>query len=224
MRLLTLSLAALSILITTGAANPAQLPFLSPSDADFTPVSHLSHPHYPGHRIRIRRSTSCEERNDLDSFSGYLDAPATLGDREGLLKGGDGKERHFYFSFFASRNDAVNDPVTLWINGGPGCASSCGLYQELGPCQITEPKDRHSPPGVVNNPFSWTTNSSMLFLDQPTGVGFSYSESRKDRGVYRTEQAAVDVHAFFTIFFHAFRDTYGKKYVSRSFILISFEY
>ena len=41
---------------------------------------------------------------------------------------------------------------------------------ELGPCNITQNLT------TMLNPYAWNEVSNMLFLSQPIGVGFSYSE------------------------------------------------
>jgi carboxypeptidase C (cathepsin A) len=33
---------------------------------------------------------------------------------------------------------------------------------------------------MVENPFTWTTNASLLFLDNPAGVGFSFAGTPQD--------------------------------------------
>ena len=50
----------------------------------------------------------------------------------------------------------------------------------------------------VNNPYSWSNNSNILFIDQPLGAGFSVSRSPLVVG--SSEQAAVDVWKFLQVF------------------------
>ncbi|KAK4942550.1 hypothetical protein LTR10_017679 [Elasticomyces elasticus] len=116
----------------------------------------------------------------VKQYSGYLD------DNE--------NDKHLFYWFFESRNDPKNDPVVLWLNGGPGCSSLTGLFLELGPARINEKLQ------LVDNPYSWTNNASVIFLDQPVNVGYSYSSS----SVSNTVAAGKDVYALLTLFFKQF--------------------
>ncbi|KAG9971925.1 carboxypeptidase Y-like protein A, partial [Aureobasidium melanogenum] len=116
----------------------------------------------------------------VKQYSGYLDD--------------DEDDKHLFYWFFESRNDPKNDPVILWLNGGPGCSSLTGLFMELGPSSIN--KDG----SVKYNPSSWNANASVIFLDQPVNVGYSYSGS----SVTNTVAAGKDVYALLTLFFKQF--------------------
>ncbi|KAK4140532.1 Alpha/Beta hydrolase protein [Dichotomopilus funicola] len=118
--------------------------------------------------------------DSVKQFSGYLDDEAN--------------DKHLFYWFFESRNDPKNDPVVLWLNGGPGCSSLTGLFFELGPSSIDKKLK------VVNNEFSWNNNASVIFLDQPVNVGYSYSSNP----VSNTVAAGKDVYALLTLFFHQF--------------------
>lgn len=106
------------------------------------------------------------------------------------------EDKHLFFWFFESRNDPENDPVILWLNGGPGCSSMTGLFFELGPSSING-----TTLTPVSNPYSWNSNASVIFLEQPVGVGYSYAEKST---VSSTKQAAEDVYAFLQLFFAKF--------------------
>lgn len=105
-------------------------------------------------------------------------------------------DKHFFYWFFESRNDPSTDPVLLWLNGGPGCASDAGLFFELGPSSIGPDLK------PVYNPYSWNSNASVIFLDQPIGVGYSYGEDEED--IDTTPKAAKDVYVFLDLFFKRF--------------------
>ena len=99
-----------------------------------------------------------------------------------------------HLGFFESRNDPENDPVVLWLNGGPGCSSLTGLFLELGPASIDNKLN------IVHNPYSWNSNASVIFLDQPVNTGYSYSGG----SVSDTIAAGKDVYALLTLFFKQF--------------------
>ena len=68
---------------------------------------------------------------------------------------------------FQSRNDPANDPLVLWLTGGPGCASEIALFYENGPYKFKEDST------IESNPNSWNTKANLLYVDQPIGTGFS---------------------------------------------------
>lgn len=112
-------------------------------------------------------------------------------------------DKHFFYWFFESRNDPENDPIILWLNGGPGCASDGGLFFELGPSFI----DHELKP--IYNPYSWNANASVIFLDQPVGVGYSYA-GKED--VDSSPRAAHDVYIFLELFFQKFPKFLNNKF------------
>lgn len=110
-------------------------------------------------------------------FSGYLDVSATRG---------------IHYMYFESERNPEKDSVVFWTNGGPGelatfsralrklagdqgvllllgCSGLLGLYTEFGPWRAGANTT------LIRNPFSWTKYANIVFLEQPVGVGFSYS-------------------------------------------------
>ncbi|KAL8664632.1 MAG: hypothetical protein Q9202_002902 [Teloschistes flavicans] len=132
--------------------DPRQLP------ADPVGVKTITAP--SGAQIRYKQpglEGVCETTPGVNSYSGYVDlAP----------------DAHTFFWFFEARHNPADAPLTVWLNGGPGSDSLIGLFQELGPCNVTENLTTQV------NPYSWSEVSNMLFISQPLGVGFSYSEEQ----------------------------------------------
>lgn len=132
--------------------------------------------------MRIKSTPENLGLDTVQQYTGYLDI--------------EDEEKHFFFWTFESRNDPTNDPVILWLTGGPGCSSSMGLFFELGPSSI----DKDIKP--VFNPYSWNNNATVIFLDQPANTGYSYTE----KPVSDTVAAGKDVYAFWNCFSNNFHN------------------
>ena len=55
------------------------------------------------------------------------------------------------------------------MTGGPGCSSEVALFGENGPCQVNADGT-----DTITNPYSWNSNATVIYIDQPAGTGFSY--------------------------------------------------
>jgi len=113
----------------------------------------------------------------------------------GYFKLNQKPERNYFYWFFESRNDPTTDPVVLWMTGGPGCSSEVALFGENGPCTVgPQGDDTHL------NPHSWNSRANLLYIDQPSGTGFSYPVSGTDVG---EAGVARDMYDFLQHFFQA---------------------
>ncbi|XP_027365210.1 serine carboxypeptidase-like 48 isoform X2 [Abrus precatorius] len=100
--------------------------------------------------------------------------------------------RMFYF-FFESRN-SKKDPVVIWLTGGPGCSSELAVFYENGPFKIADNMS------LVWNDYGWDKVSNLLYVDQPTGTGFSYSTDKRDIR-HDEEGVSNDLYDFLQAFF-----------------------
>eukprot|EP01087_Luapelamoeba_hula_P011622 TRINITY_DN3174_c1_g1_i3.p1 TRINITY_DN3174_c1_g1~~TRINITY_DN3174_c1_g1_i3.p1 ORF type:complete len:463 (+),score=51.42 TRINITY_DN3174_c1_g1_i3:205-1593(+) len=106
--------------------------------------------------------------------------------------------RNIFFWFVESENNPENDPLVLWLQGGPGCSGMFGLTAEHGPIVANSKTGGMSP-----NYFAWNRVANILYIDAPAGVGFSYSMNASD---YNTNdnKTADDNYIFLQKFFEVF--------------------
>lgn len=71
------------------------------------------------------------------------------------------KSRELFFIFQPTIGEPV-DEVTIWLNGGPGCSSLEGFFQENG--RFTWQPGTLAP---VENPYSWVNLTNMLWYVLP---------------------------------------------------------
>ena len=113
-----------------------------------------------------------------DSYSGYFRF-------DGKFREGSSPTINSYFWFLPSLDLNPNAPVVLWLQGGPGASSLHGMFTEIGPFTIDE--DLKVVPRADGD-YSWNQKYSLLFIDNPVGVGWSWSD---DTAAYVTNQTQV---------------------------------
>lgn len=115
----------------------------------------------------------------------------------GYLQADDKGKKFLHYWFVESQRDPSSDPMLLWLNGGPGCSSMEGLFAELGPFEINADGK-----ALKLRKHSWNKLANVLFLESPTGVGFSYPKSLIN--VHTDDSTARENHLALRSFFNKF--------------------
>ncbi|VVA95137.1 unnamed protein product [Arabis nemorensis] len=106
-----------------------------------------------------------------------FDGPLPFELETGYIGVGEEEEVQSFYYFIKSERNPKEDPLVLWLSGGPGCSSISGLLYENGPLTMKLDFYNGTLPSLVSTTYSWTKTSSIIFLDQPVGTGFSYSRT-----------------------------------------------
>lgn len=122
-----------------------------------------------------------------------------------------------FFWFFESMDGNADAPILLWLQGGPGVSSMFGLFTEVGPFNVgakgeLDPRD-----------LTWNKHFHLLFLDNPLGTGFSFTNDAS-KYVKNQTQVGDDLYSalsqFFQLFpmyrlnpFYVTGESYAGKYV-----------
>ncbi|XP_064080848.1 probable serine carboxypeptidase CPVL isoform X2 [Macrobrachium nipponense] len=135
----------------------------------------------------------------------------------GLLTVNEKYNSNLFFWFFAAKVRADTAPVLVWLQGGPGGSSLFGLFAEHGPFNVDN-KQR-----LVPRLFPWTQTHNVIYIDNPVGTGFSFTDD--DNGYARNEtDVGRDLYTaivqFLTLFpelqkndFYVTGESYAGKYV-----------
>ena len=96
----------------------------------------------------------------------------------GNLKSSNKYDNYFFYWVFPNIDMASDQPIILYMNGGPGSTSMNALFTENGPLRTVQ-RDK-----ADNDSFeiwyepqdSWASVGTLLFVDQPVGTGWSWGE------------------------------------------------
>lgn len=158
-------------------------------------------------KIDEARNKAVIQHKEMEAISSYA----------GFLTVNKKYNSNMFFWFFPALHDPKTAPVVLWLQGGPGATSMYGLFLENGPFIVTKNKT------LKMREYSWNKCHNLLYIDNPVGTGFSFTED--ERG-YATNETHVgrNVHTalvqFFELFpelqtndFYVTGESYGGKYV-----------
>lgn len=137
----------------------------------------------------------------IESYAGYITVDPKY-------------DSNMFFWYFPGPNRDA--PVVVWLQGGPGSSSMYGLFYENGPLMLSGKK-------VKARVESWSRVSNIIFIDNPVGTGFSFTNSWTG---YMTDEVGVGKNLYSTLiqFFQLFTElqnndlfitgeSYGGKYV-----------
>jgi len=134
-----------------------------------------------------------------------------------------------HYVFIESEGRPSEDPVLVWYNGGPGATSLFGLLVEFGPLLLNADSiaaDGENQPRLIRNEYSWTRLASLLIVNSPPPVGFSYCEpdgpsgDGRSCGAWDDSLVARANHAFLTRLFNGAL----KPYLGRDLYLVGESY
>lgn len=142
---------------------------------------------------------------NFNQHSGYLQA--TPGNK-------------LFYWFVESQSGNEGDPIVLWLQGGPGCASTGGLFGEIGPFFVNPDGET-----LFENVYSWNKAAHILVIDSPRSVGFSYQDQNVNNDTtWDDDKTALDTYTALEDFFAAYTphrnselyitgESYGGVYV-----------
>jgi len=133
-------------------------------------------------------------------------APGPDPSQSGYIKVNHTSDTHLFYWLFPSQGNPETDPLVLWLTGGPGCSSMTALLEELGPYKVDKATAQ-----LERAKYSWSTHANLLFVDQPVGTGYSYSDAPGDT-VHHEAHVAEDMYYFLQGFMAEHPELVGRDF------------
>eukprot|EP01060_Flectonema_neradi_P026925 TRINITY_DN36569_c0_g1_i1.p1 TRINITY_DN36569_c0_g1~~TRINITY_DN36569_c0_g1_i1.p1 ORF type:complete len:467 (+),score=100.95 TRINITY_DN36569_c0_g1_i1:72-1472(+) len=139
---------------------------------------------------------------EIASLPGLTD-PINFKQYSGYMPLYDGKGTELFFWFVESQRSPANDPVVLWMNGGPGSSSMAfGFWTEHGPFRLSEEPSGDIKVNLYNQ--SWNRIANVIYLEAPAGVGFSFSNDTSKYHNITDAESSYDNFLFLKSWFNVF--------------------
>lgn len=104
-------------------------------------------------------------------------------------------ESELFYLFVESQGKPLEDPLLVYLVGGPGCSALTGFFFQVGPLIFNTTDYLGGLPELLYNPYSWTKTASIIFIDYPVSTGYSYAT--RSEGYHMTDTASAKlVHQF----------------------------
>ncbi|VDM78364.1 unnamed protein product, partial [Strongylus vulgaris] len=124
----------------------------------------------------------------------------------GYLNANDNGTWQMHYMLTESRSSPSNDPLLVWFNGGPGCSSLLGLFEELGSFYVN-----FDGATLYENVYAWNAKANVLYLESPIGVGFSYDTTQDAYINANDDQTAAQNYAALKDFFSRVQPQYNNR-------------
>ena len=172
----------------------------------------------------IQAGKLAEARNLSAVDAAALGLPASAGARASpmhagfLAVQGTSALNQMYFNYWPAASGDPAAPLILWLQGGPGASSLFGNWVEIGPYGV----------GATGKAYArnetWNEKYALLFVDQPVGTGYSYSEGGFDNFATSQNEIGLQLYEVLLQFFQLFPqhlsndffvagESYAGKYV-----------
>ncbi|XP_033737021.1 retinoid-inducible serine carboxypeptidase-like [Pecten maximus] len=119
---------------------------------------------------------------------------------------------HMFYWLYESPKSGSDVPLVMWLQGGPGGSSTgFGNFEEIGPLDV-DLKSRNT---------TWLSVTSLLFVDNPVGTGFSFVDT-PDALTTDVDMIAGDMLVLLKSFF--MESKWGIKYQKSPFYIFCESY